>query len=169
MLEVNFQGPVDLIQQALPAMCAKRWGRIVNILSDTMHQQPIPYSTPEADVHGLTTYGASKAALERFTLGLAAELHGTGVHVNATYPYKICVTEQSSERALAGLRARPDYAESLEMMAEAAYLLIAGELTGVSDSSRRLMQMLQQPLHALDGRTVIGDAWTVPELTGSPS
>lgn len=166
MFEVNVQGPIDLIQQALPHMCAQRWGHILNITSETVRERPIPYPTPASHVYGLVLYGASKAALERYTVGLAAELHGTGVHVNSLYPYRVCVADDkpTSDSALAGLAAHPDWAEPVEMMAEAALLLIAGGLTGVSKNSREILQMFQQPLRARDGRTVIGDAHTLVTL-----
>jgi NAD(P)-dependent dehydrogenase (short-subunit alcohol dehydrogenase family) len=164
MFEVNVHGPVDLIQQALPHMKAQGWGRIVNITSASRRQFPIPYRGPEASVHGVAVYGASKLALERFTVGLAAELHGTGVTVNSFFPQSVCVTGANSPAALTALRASPEVAEGLEMMAEAAMLLIEGRMTGVASSSRDLLMLLQAPLHALDGVTVIGDAHTIPDL-----
>jgi NAD(P)-dependent dehydrogenase (short-subunit alcohol dehydrogenase family) len=164
MFEVNLHAPVDLIQQALPTMTQRGWGRVVNILSDSMRQQPVPYAAPAATIHGLTAYGASKVALERFTVGLAAELHGTGVHVNGLYPHKVVITESQSDRARIGLRSQPYAAENLETMAEAAYQLVAGSFTGLSTTSRALLQQLQQPVRSLDGRTVVGDATTVPSL-----
>jgi NAD(P)-dependent dehydrogenase (short-subunit alcohol dehydrogenase family) len=158
---VNFDAPVDLIQQALPAMRERRWGRIVNLSSEMARQPPIPYPGPAKLVHALTLYGASKAALERYTLGLAAELHGSGVHVNALAPYKIAVTPGATDAARQLAAQHPDWLEAPEMMAEAAYRLIAGPLTGLCIGSRALLQMLQAPLHALDGRTVLGDATTL--------
>jgi len=109
-------------------------------------------------------YGASKSALERYTQGLASELQGSGIAVSGLYPHKVCVTEENSDVARAALRAHPEMAESVEMMAEAALLLVAGPLTGVAMSSRALLHSFQQPLHALDGRTVIGDFNSIPEL-----
>lgn len=167
MFEVNFHGPIDLIQQSLPHMRRQGWGRILNITSESARQPPIPHPSP-AHVHGQVIYGATKIALERYTFGLAAELHGTGILVNAVYPYRVCVTETPSEAALAGLRLHPDWAEPVEMMAEAAMVLIAGGFTGVSLNSRQIMQMVQQPLHALDGTTIVGDACTLADLGPRP-
>jgi NAD(P)-dependent dehydrogenase (short-subunit alcohol dehydrogenase family) len=158
MFEVNFQAPVDLIQQALPGMCARGWGRIVNISSEMATQPPIPYPGPARFVHALALYGTSKAALERYTVGLAAELHGSGVHVNALAPHKIARSEAAEVVAQQALAANPDWVEPLEMMAEAACLLVASTITGLVSSSRAVLQRLQAPLHALDGRSVIGDA-----------
>jgi 3-oxoacyl-[acyl-carrier protein] reductase len=165
MFEVNFQAPVDLIQQALPTMRERKWGRVLNLMSDSIRQPSIPYAGPAVYTHTIAVYGASKAALERYTKGLAAELDGSGIQVNGVYPHQVCVTEEQSEAAKVALRLKPELAEGIEMMAEAAMLLIAGPVTGVSSSSRQLVQMFQQPLLALDGRTVIGNAHTIPDLS----
>ncbi|MDX2275331.1 MAG: SDR family oxidoreductase [Hyphomonadaceae bacterium] len=165
MFEVNVHGPVDLMQQALPHMRAQRWGRIINISSASTAQPPLPYPGAAHHTHGVAVYGASKAALDRFTIGLAAELNGSGVHVNALMPSNVCVTSANSEAARAALRAHPDWAEGVEMMAEAAFLLIAAPLSGLVMKSRDVLLMMQQPLHGLDGRSVIGDAHTIPDLS----
>ena len=165
MFEVNFQAPVDLIQQALPGMRARNWGRVLNISSETANQPPIPYPGPAKLVHALALYGASKAALDRYTLGLAAELQGSGVHVNALAPYRIARSESAEAVARQAAAAHPDWVEPLEMMAEAAYLLVAGALTGLVVKSREVLQMTQSPLRALDGVTVIGDAATLADFS----
>lgn len=163
--ELNFQAPVDLVQQALPAMREKRWGRIVNLSSEMVQQPSIPYPAGGKIVHALALYGASKAALERYTLALAAELHGSGIHANALAPHKIAHTEGADAIARQTAAAHPDWVEPVEMMAEAAWLLVAGHYTGLCTSSRALLQLAQQPLHALDGRTPIGDAQTLFKFT----
>ena len=165
MFEVNFHAPSDLIQQALPAMRERGWGRIVNLSSEMARQPPIPYPGPAKFIHALAAYGASKAALERATLGLAAELHGSGVTVNGLSPFKIALTEGARAVAQQMAAQHPDWIEPVELMAEAAYLLVAGSLTGDITHSRALLQRLQAPLHALDGVTVIGDALTLAQLS----
>ena len=164
MFEVNFQAPVDLIQQALPGMRERGWGRLLNISSETARQPPIPYPGPAKLVHALVLYGASKAALDRYSLGLAAELQGSGVLVNALAPYRIARSESAEAVARQAALAHPDWVEPVEMMAEAAYLLIAGALTGLVVKSREVLQMMQAPLHALDGSSVIGDARTLADF-----
>ncbi|MDB5985002.1 MAG: family oxidoreductase [Nevskia sp.] len=162
--ELNLQAPIDLIQQALPSMRERRWGRIVNISSEAARQPQIPYIGPAKFVHALTVYGASKAALERYTLGLAAELQGSGVHVNAVAPSQIANTESAASVARLTAVTRPESIEPLELMAEAVLLLIGGNYNGRLCKSRELLQQAQQVLHALDGKTVIGDALTLVDF-----
>jgi NAD(P)-dependent dehydrogenase (short-subunit alcohol dehydrogenase family) len=164
MFEINLHAPIDLAQQAIPAMRAKGWGRILNITSETVNQPPIPYAGPPKFVHALALYGASKAALDRYTTGLAAELHGTGICANALAPYRIALSESAEGVARQMGKSNPDWVESLEMMAEAGFILIAGGFTGLVMKSRDVLQMTQCKLHALDGKTVIGDALSLVTL-----
>ncbi len=161
LFEIDLHAPIDLIQQALPAMRAGAWGRVLNLSSQMRVQPPIPYPGPARQIHRLALYGAAKLALDRYTEGLAAELHGSGVGVNAVLPYKIAHTEAADKVARAVSGVNPDWVEPVEMMAEAAYLLIAGQMTGRIDVSRDMLRELQAPLHALDGVTVLGDALTL--------
>jgi 3-oxoacyl-[acyl-carrier protein] reductase len=161
MFEVNTHGPIDLVQQALPHMKAQGWGRIVNITSASRGQAELPHSQSH---DAIVVYGASKLALERFTTGLAAELSGTGITANSYYPTAVCVTGANSEAALTALRKNPQIAEGVEMMAEAAMLLMQSGMTGVAMPSREVLFLMQSPLHALDGVTIIGDANTLADL-----
>jgi 3-oxoacyl-[acyl-carrier protein] reductase len=75
---VNLTGPVRLTLTVLDAMTEQGYGRIVNVSS--------AIAAAPAAIPGLNAYAASKAALEAHTLGLAAELTGTGVTVNIVRP-----------------------------------------------------------------------------------
>lgn len=163
MFEINLQAPIDLAQQVLTGLRARGWGRILNITSDMAAQPSIPYPGPGKLIHALALYGASKAALERYTRGLAAELHGSGIHVNALAPCRIAASESADPVVREALQAHPDWIEPVEMMAEAAFVLLAGGFTGLVVKSREVLQFAQQPLHALDGMTVLGDATTLYE------
>jgi short-subunit dehydrogenase len=76
LMTVNFLGAVRLTVAALPGMLKRREGSIVNVSSVAGH-------VPNA---GEAAYGASKAALSRWSHGLAVDLHGTGVHVGVLSP-----------------------------------------------------------------------------------
>src|SRR3954452_13353241 len=70
LYEINFNGPIDLIQAVVPGMVDKGEGWIVNISSGTAR---VGASPPPANVRGLSRvlslYGSSKAALNRVTYG----------------------------------------------------------------------------------------------------
>jgi NAD(P)-dependent dehydrogenase (short-subunit alcohol dehydrogenase family) len=161
LFEINLQAPIDLAQQALPTMRLGQWGRVVNISSEMVRQPRIPYPGPAKFVHALALYGASKAALERYTAGLAAELHGSGISASCVAPYRIAASEGAAQVVAQTATTHPDWVEPVEMLAEAVLVLVATGLTGLVLNSREVLQLAQQPLHSLDGLSVIGDATTL--------
>ncbi len=82
MLEVQVIDAMELAQAFLPDMVAAQRGNIVYISSGAaLHPTP-PY--PAA--RGGTVYGMCKAAMERFSTGLAAEVYDAKVAVNSIAP-----------------------------------------------------------------------------------
>ncbi|HVJ89415.1 MAG TPA: SDR family oxidoreductase, partial [Labilithrix sp.] len=67
---------VRLVQAFVPGMRERRWGRVIQISSRNA-------ISPHAQ---LGAYGASKAALNNFTLSLSKALAGTGVTSNGIMP-----------------------------------------------------------------------------------
>jgi uncharacterized protein len=76
MLDVNVRALVELTHAFLPGMRERGRGRIVNVASNAAFQ-PVPY---------LTVYAATKSFVLSFSEGLAEELRGTGVRVQALCP-----------------------------------------------------------------------------------
>lgn len=158
MLDLNFNAPIDLAQQALPAMREKGEGWILNISSATAHQPVVPYPDSQTAAHVIGAYGSTKAALDRYTEALAHEVASDGVYVNCMAPESIVMTPGAAYvQDIA--RRRPDMVEPVEMMAEAALALCTGSFVGQITYSRRLIHALARPLKALDGDTIIGDAF----------
>jgi len=82
MCQIMVNTPFRLAQLAIPGMIERGRGWVLNITSkQARHPLGPPY--PEWASDGCVAYGMCKAAIDRFTTGLAAELHGTGVSVNA--------------------------------------------------------------------------------------
>ena len=83
---VNFFGLVELTQAVLPLLKKSRAGRIVNLSSLlgslTLHSDP---KAGLDDVKPLA-YDASKAAVNQFTIHLAAGLKDTPIKVNSAHP-----------------------------------------------------------------------------------
>lgn len=163
MFEVNLNAPIDLAQQALPGMRERRKGWILNISSSSALQPVVPYRDSQVAAHVICAYGATKAALDRYTQGLAHEVAGAGIYVNTLAPENIVLTAGADYvRDIA--RRHPDMAEPVEVMAEAALELCSGRHVGCVSYSRRLLHSLGLPVKSLDGRTILGDAFLAADL-----
>ena len=97
MVAVNVTGLMRLTRAILPSMVARDRGLIVNLGSTAAN-----YAYPGGNV-----YGATKAFVEQFTLGLKADLIGTGVRVSCIEPGMVGGTEFSAVR-FGGDRAKAD-------------------------------------------------------------
>jgi len=148
MFAVQVRAPFELTQLVLPGMRARHSGWILNISSRAaVHPQGPPYTSRL----GSTVYGMCKAALERFTTGLAAEVYGDGVAVNVLSPSGLVPTPGVVFHGLT--KGVPeDRLEAPEVMAEAAYALCTGDpatLTGQVTYARPLLERLGRPVPAL--------------------
>jgi NAD(P)-dependent dehydrogenase (short-subunit alcohol dehydrogenase family) len=120
MFAVQVEAPMHLAQLVLPSMRARRAGWILNISSRAaIHPALPPNRRP-----GGTVYGMCKAALERFTTGLAAEVFEDGIAVNALSPTAIVPTAGTLFHRLTTVD--DPAAEPPAVMAEAALALCTG-------------------------------------------
>jgi NAD(P)-dependent dehydrogenase (short-subunit alcohol dehydrogenase family) len=151
MFEVNVHAPLDLAQGVIPAMQAAGEGWIVNVSSASAR----PWNGPPYDLGpqgtSIAAYGASKAALDRVTNGLAAELLVSGIRVNGVEPRAAVLSEGAAQ--LVGHTLRADQVEPVEAMVEATVALCCGprELTGRRAVSLDLIDELGLAVHELDG------------------
>jgi NAD(P)-dependent dehydrogenase (short-subunit alcohol dehydrogenase family) len=137
MFEVQVRAPFELSQLVLPDMRERRWGAILNISSKgAIH----PAGPPFRSGPGGTVYGMVKAALERFTTGLAAEVHDDNVRVNVLSPSSIVPTPGVTHHRLITPE-REHLVEPVEVMAAAALALVTDPpgLTGRIAYSQQLL------------------------------
>jgi len=168
MFDLNVNAPIDLAQQAIPAMRERGGGWILNISSVTVKQPIVPYPDSQVAAHIIGAYGATKAALDRYSQALAHEVASDGICINTLAPEAIVLTTGADYvRDIA--ERRPDMVEPVEMMAEAALLLCSKSMVGQVTYSRQLLHAAGRPLKALDGKTIIGDAFTPADLEGPKS
>jgi len=151
MIEVQVYAPFHLAQLVIPGMRARGAGWIVNMSSGAAR-----HPAPDAGGRGGTVYGMVKAALERFSTGLASEVYADGIAVNVLAPGLVATPgallhKTANETTLH--RETP-----VEHVAEACLLLASGdpkELTGRVTTAGDLMKEFQlqamelplQPVH----------------------
>jgi NAD(P)-dependent dehydrogenase (short-subunit alcohol dehydrogenase family) len=128
MLEMHLVAPLHLTQLAIPAMRERKRGWVLNLTS--IAGLPIdgpPFSDFDRTA-GFGIYGTVKAALNRLTQSLAAELYDAGIAVNAAAPTNPVATEGASALDLA----KTD-TEDIDLITQTAFLLCTADpktLTG---------------------------------------
>jgi NAD(P)-dependent dehydrogenase (short-subunit alcohol dehydrogenase family) len=141
-MAVNVHAPFYLSQLVLGDMIPRKAGSIVNISSGAaIGPGRGPY--PEAVGRGGTLYGAEKAALERFTQGLASEVYADGVSVTCVSPSQVVPTPGTVFHHLVTGMDDPR-GEPPELMAKAALLLATEPLDKVSGRVTYSQQILKE-------------------------
>lgn len=163
--EVNVFGPWTLMQQALPGMRERRSGWILNMttaVAELPKGPPFPNSGP---AKAGTLYGGTKAMLNRVTVGVAAEVEGQGIAVNALTPQAAILTPQLEPAREKGL-IHADLFEPLETMVEAAMAFCTTDPTRLHARigySLDLLVELGRPVYHLDGATLV-EGWQPADL-----
>jgi short-subunit dehydrogenase len=127
MVDVNVRAVLQLTGALLPAI-KSRGGAIINVAS-TAAFQPTPY---------LDTYGATKAFLLHWSLGLNEELRGTGVRALAVCPGPTS-TEFSRRAGIHGQKAPEPFSQTSEqVVVESLRALAAGKAMVVTGWTNKL-------------------------------
>ena len=150
---VNVHAPFILSQLALEDMVPRKSGRIVNISSvAAIGPGHGPYAGEHARagareeeyrLKGGTGYGAQKAALERFSQGLASEVYADGVGVAAVAPSLIVPTPGTVFHKLVTGYDDPR-GEHPNVLARAVLLLATEPLDAVSGRVCYSQQLLRE-------------------------
>ncbi len=128
MVEMHVLAPLHLTQLAIPAMRERGRGWVLNVTSVGGDLPDGPPFSEFDRTAGFGVYGTVKAALNRLTKSLAAELFDDGIAVNAAAPTNPVATEGAGALDLA----KTD-TEGIELITETAYRLCTGDpstLTG---------------------------------------
>lgn len=128
MMEMHVMAPLHLTQLAIPAMRERGRGWVLNVTSvgGDLPDGP-PFSEFDRSA-GFGVYGTVKAALNRLTKSLAAELYDDGIAVNAAAPSNPVATPGAGTLDLA----KTD-TEDIALITETAFQLCTGDpkiLTG---------------------------------------
>jgi NAD(P)-dependent dehydrogenase (short-subunit alcohol dehydrogenase family) len=151
--ELNVIAPLDLSQAVVPAMREAGEGWIVNLSSVGAELFPGPPFPPNPVGSTMDVYGATKAALNRVTNGLAAELYGTGIRVNTVQPRVAVMSE--GMRAFAD-KLGPGVFEEMVQTVEAVVAMCAcpAELTGQVTVSLQVLDDLGLTVRGLDNEAL---------------
>lgn len=148
---VNVHAPFFLSHLVLPGMIARHGGAIVNISSGAAigpGRGPYP---PEAPVRGGSLYGAEKAAIERFSQGLAQEVYRFGVAVSCLAPSQVVPTPGTLYHHLVESLNDPR-GEPPALMARAALILASEPAERVSGRVVYSQQLLLEYGEIVQGR-----------------
>jgi citronellol/citronellal dehydrogenase len=148
MFAVQVEAPFHLATLVLPGMRARGAGWILNISSVAARH---PAVTSSRALLGGTVYGMCKAALERFSTGLAAELYQDNIAVNALSPTRVVPTPGTIFHHLT--TPEDPRSEPPAVMAEAALQLCHREprtLTGRVAYSQELLTEFGVPVLRFD-------------------
>ncbi|MCX8558280.1 SDR family NAD(P)-dependent oxidoreductase [Mycolicibacterium mucogenicum] len=163
-VEHYLRTPFVLAKAAVPHMRKQGAGWIVNIGSVTGMNPVRPYRDYNKTA-GDVIYASCKAALHRFTQGVAAELLDDNIAVNAVGPSTAIRTPGAASLI-------PDSfpTEPVEYLAETVLAMChppAEERTGLVAFSLHYPWSQQLPVHSLDGRTTL--APLAPPETANPN
>jgi citronellol/citronellal dehydrogenase len=125
MFQVHVRSAFELAQAFVPDMRAAGSGWVLNMTSGAA-RPPVgpPYAPVDPDTSTLV-YATCKAALERFTVGLASELYADRIAVNALAPSGPVLTYGMNHPPVP--EGREDTVEPAEATAHAALLLCSGD------------------------------------------
>jgi len=139
--QVNVHAPFMLSRLVLQDMIPRKSGAIVNISSGAaIGPGRGPYKTDEI-MMGAVCYGAEKAALERMTQGLAAEVYSDGISVTCVSPSEVVVTPGTIYHHLVQT---PNDGEPPEYMARAALLLATEPLNRITGRVTYSQEILKE-------------------------
>jgi citronellol/citronellal dehydrogenase len=141
---VNVHGPFFMSKLVLTDMLARKQGAIINISSAAaIGPGRGPYTQTVRRGRGGTLYGAEKAALERFTQGLAAEVYDAGVSVTCLSPSLVVATPGVLHHKLVRSADDPNV-EPEALMADAALLLATEPLDAITGRVAYSQQILKE-------------------------
>ena len=136
MMDVQVWTPFELSQLVLPGMRERGRGWILNISSHAaIHPDKVMPG------HGGTVYGMCKAALERFTTGLAQEVFDENIGVNVISPGLVATPGVMHHKLIN--ETNKERVTPVEHMAEACLRLVHGDprqITGRIDYADELIE-----------------------------
>jgi NAD(P)-dependent dehydrogenase (short-subunit alcohol dehydrogenase family) len=139
MIEMHVVAPLHLTQLAIPAMRERRRGWVLNLTSVGGDLPDGPPFSEFDQTAGFGIYGTVKAALNRLTKSLAAELYKDGIAVNAAAPTNPVATPGAGTLDLAKTAT-----EDIEWITETALTLCTGNPTTMTGQITHTQEFLRE-------------------------
>ena len=139
MMEMHVLAPLHLTQLVIPAMRDRGHGWVLNV---TSVGGDLPDGPPFSDFDrtaGFGVYGTVKAALNRLTKSLAAELYDDGIAVNAAAPSNPVATPGAGTLDLAKVDT-----EDIALITETAFVLCTGDPKSMTGRIARTQPFLRE-------------------------
>jgi hypothetical protein len=133
MIDLNVRALVELTRLVLPGMVAQGRGGIINVVSMSAFQ-PVPY---------LSVYAATKAFVLSFTEGVASEVEGTGVVLQALCPGNIPTEFQQVAGTREAAYTKSPATSAEDVVAASLRALDARRLTVIPSLQDRITVALQ--------------------------
>ncbi len=133
MIELNVKALVQLTRRFLPPMIDRNHGAVMNV-SSAAGFQPVPF---------MTTYAATKAFVNSFTAGIAAEYRETGLHFVSLCPGRTKTNFQvSAGSQKVRIKSRAATVEQVSRVAIRA--LISNDLIAIEGFKNKAQTYLQR-------------------------
>jgi NAD(P)-dependent dehydrogenase (short-subunit alcohol dehydrogenase family) len=156
-VDTYFLGPWHLCHLVLPHMASNGGGWILNVGSCAVAPPEPPYGAYNTARGNEALYAALKAAMHRFSVGLAAEVHARNISVNVVAPVLAVYTPGLAALNL-GITADNPICEPVEDIAEAAVAMLSrppADYTGQVEFSYQFLDRIGRSTLSLDGTRVL--------------
>ncbi|MCH2171064.1 SDR family NAD(P)-dependent oxidoreductase [Myxococcota bacterium] len=163
--QINVWAPWLLMQQAIGGMRERGFGWVLNMTTSVAELPPGPPFARSGPAKAGTLYGGGKAMLNRLTVGVASEVEGQGIAVNALTPQAAILT-RALEAARESGAIHSQLFEPLDTMVEAALALCTtgpDELHARIAYSLELLIELDRPVYDLSGTRRL-EGWQPADL-----
>lgn len=131
-LQVNLTGVFLVTRAALPHILTQASGSLIAVTTTGVLMTEL----------GANAYWVSKAGVERYYTGLAAELKDDNIAVNCLAPRKVVLTEGWAAGG-AGVELPPEMIEAPEAMGRAAVFLAAQDASGITGTVQYSLDLLE--------------------------